>query len=215
MAGCCDPSGYKGVFNKKEAERRVRNFLKRGLDSTARPMIDELRSHDLAQASVIEVGAGSGTAVVSLLDAGAERATAFDISPAYEHVAMGFLAKRGYEGRVEWHTGDFVAAAGDVSPAEVVFLNRVVCCYPDMPELVDAAAGRCTRMLAMAYPRNTVVMRALIRLLNGWLRIRRNTFRVFVHDPERIGGRVRHLGLEEVASGSTPGWEWHVWERAA
>ena len=58
-------------------------------------------------------------------------------------------------------------------------------------------------------------MRAGIRLINGFLRFRKTTFRVFSHDPGEVARRVEAGGLGEVASGTTAFWEWHVWEREA
>lgn len=215
MAGCCDSSGYRGVFNKKTAARYVRSFEKKGLDSTAGPMVDALASLGLGDVSVLEVGAGSGTALVSMLEAGAKSAVAFDISTAYEAQARALLEARGIEGSVEWHTGDFVAMADRVGVNDVVFLNRVVCCYPDMEALVDAADSKTGRLLAMAYPRDRWATRFFFRSMNAWLRFRKNSFRVFVHDPDAIAKRASASGLVDVASGMTTAWHWKVWERAA
>ena len=36
---------------------------------------------------------------------------------------------------------DFAKAGDDVKAADIVIMNRVLCCYPDMPKLAEAAAG--------------------------------------------------------------------------
>ncbi len=203
------------MFNKRAAERYVRSFLKRGLDSTAGPMVEALRSQGLQAASVMEIGAGAGTAVVSMLEAGASRATAFEISPAYEAPAHRLFAARGISAPIDWNTGDFVAIGGEAPEADVVFMNRVVCCYPDMADLVDAAGSKSNRLLAMSYPRDRWLFRLFVRIGNAWLRFRRNSFRVFIHDPDAVAARVETAGLREIASGTTPGWHWKVWERVA
>jgi SAM-dependent methyltransferase len=213
MAGCCDTSGYRGAFNTKTAERAARSFLERGLDSTAEPMVDAVRNLGVTGASVLEVGAGSGGALVTLFELGATSATAFDIAPAHERSARKLMETRGIDAPLEWHTADFVAIAEKVDSSDVVFLNRVVCCYPDMDALVDAAGSKADQLLAMSFPRDRWLARTFVRLLNGWLRFRRNSFRVFVHDPDAIKRRVESMGLEQVATGTTPGWHWVVWER--
>jgi len=212
MAGCCDPSGYRQVFNKREARRAARAYRRRGLDSTARPMVAALGKRGIEGASVLEVGAGIGSAQVALLEAGARSGIAYDLSPAYQDVSTALLAEHGLADRVEWRTGDFVADSA-APRADVVFLNRVVCCYPGI-EMVDAVASRSARLLAMAYPRDRWWVRAGVRTLNGFLRLGRTTFRVFVHPAAEIAQRVAAAGLGEVASGRTLMWEWHVWERA-
>lgn len=202
------------MFNAEQAARAVRRFESKGLDATAQPMINELRSQGIEGTTLLEVGAGSATALVTLLEGGATLAVGYDISPSYEKVAGALIAGRGLTDRVEWNTGDYLAA-GDTRTADVVFLNRVVCCYPDMEPLVDAAATRTRSLLALSYPRDRWFIRLGIRMINGFLRMRRVTFRVFVHEPAAIDARVAAAGLAEVASGSTAAWHWKVWERIA
>lgn len=215
MSGCCDQTGYRNVFSKRTAERSVKSFLKRGLDSTAGPMVDVLQSHGLSGTAVMEVGAGAGTALVSLLESGASRAVAFEISDAYEGPARELIAKRGIDAPVEWHTGDFVDEAAEVDEADVVFLNRVVCCYPDMEKMVGTAAGKAGRLLAMSYPRDRWPFRLFVGIANSWLRFRKNSFRIFIHDPAAVAARVSAAGFREAEAGTTPGWHWKVWEREA
>ena len=202
------------MFNAEQAARAVRRFESKGLDGTAQPMVDELRSRGIDGATLLEVGAGSATALVTLLEGGAGRAVGYDISPSYEKVAGALIAGRGLTDRVEWHTGDYLAA-GDTRGADLVFLNRVVCCYPDMAPLVDAAATRTRSLLALSYPRDRWFIRLGIRMINGFLRLRRVTFRVFVHEPAAIDARVAAAGLAEVAAGTTVAWQWKVWQRVA
>jgi len=214
MSGCCDGSGYSGVFNSRTAKRYVKSYGKKGLDSTAAPMVSVLRSAGVDGASVLEIGAGAGTALVSLLEAGASQAVAFEISSAYEGPARRLREERGIQAPVEWNTGDFVAMADTVDRADVVFLNRVVCCYPNMEELVDAAASKSSRLLAMSYPRDRWPFRLFLRVTNSLLRLRRNSFRIFLHDPTSVAARVSSAGLQELAAGTAGGWHWTVWERS-
>lgn len=215
MAGCCDPSGYRGAFNKKMAARDARKFLDKGLDSTATPMVDVLRAKGLDGATVLEVGAGAGAALVSMLDGGATEAIGVEISPNYEESARALFSQRGHADALKWHTGDFVDMAETLPVADVVFLNRVVCCYPFMDEMVDAAGGRATRFLAVAYPRKRWAARVAVRMLNLWMRLHKNSFRVFVHDPASIIRRVEEAGFRRVDAGRTAVWHWNVWERIA
>ena len=212
MAGCCDPSGYRRVFSSEHAAKAVRAFERKGLDGTAGPMIAALEARNISGSTLLEVGAGPATALVTLLEAGVARAVAYDISPSYEKVAGALLHGRGLQDRVEWRTGDYLAS-DDQRDADVVFLNRVVCCYPEMSPLVDAVAGHTRGLLALSYPRRRWFTRAAIGVMNGYLALRRVPFRVFVHDPRQIVQRVAAAGLREVATGGSAVWEWKVWER--
>ena len=212
MPVCCDPKDYGGVFDEGMARHSLKSFRRRGLDSTAGPMIGALARRGLEESAVLEVGAGIGSAQVALLSAGASRGVAYELSPEYEAVAAELLAEHRLSDRVEWRTGDFVSAAA-TTRADVVFLNRVVCCYPDMPTMVDRAVGASNHLLALSYPRKRWFVRFGLMGVNAFLRLRRTTFRVFVHDPRDIARRVGSAGFAEVATGRTAVWEWKVWEK--
>lgn len=213
MADCCDPRPYKGVFDEREAARTLKRFQKRGLDSAAAPMVQAVAERGLEGATVLEVGVGSATALTTMLERGAARGIGYDLSPEYEAAATQLLASKGLSDRAELRYGDFVADAATAGSADVVFLNKVVCCYPDRPRLVDAATGATTRLLAMSFPRRRWLTRAGLKVINVLLRLRGTTFRVHLHDPKAIAAQVASHGLVEEATGTTPMWEWHVWER--
>ena len=215
MSDCCDPRPYKGVFGEKEAKRTARLFEKRGLGSTAGPMVEALARAGIDGATVIEVGSGSATAIVGMLERGAASAVGYDISPEYEEVATSLLAERGLADRVDLRVGDFVADATEAGTADVVFLNKVVCCYPDREAMMDAATGATRRMLAISHPRRRWLVRILFRITNTFLRIRGSGFRVHLHHPDAVTGQIEAAGLTRTAVGKTPLWHWSVWERTA
>jgi magnesium-protoporphyrin O-methyltransferase len=65
--------------------------------------------------------------------------------------------------------GDFVAISGTLPDADVVTLDRVVCCYPDAEVLLGAAAARTRQLLALTYPRDRWYVRTLFASGNFWL----------------------------------------------
>lgn len=215
MSGCCDPSGYRRMFNTEVARRYARTFERKGLDATAGPMVEALAERGIEGCSVLEIGAGAGTAMISMIDVGAARAVGIDISAAYEPVARSLFEGRGIGDAVAWHTGDFVEIAEQVDAADVVFGNRVVCCYPVMEGMVDAAAAKAKRFLALAYPRDRWLSRIGAGCINLWMRIRKVPFRTYVHDPTAIARRIESAGFTQTAAGRTPQWHWYVWETTA
>jgi len=214
MSNCCDPSGYRRFFNTKEAKRRARSYRRKGLDSTESPMVDSL-SDSLDGKSLIDVGAGSGGATVELLRRGAGSAVAVDISDAYQPVAQILLEDAEVADQASFVVGDFVEVNDEVGPADVVFGNRVICCYPDMPAMVDAMTSRAQERLAVSYPRDRWITRLGIRLINRFLRWKKVGFQAYVHPPQEIKDRVEHAGFEPTASGKTLIWHWQVWQRSA
>ncbi len=214
MSSCCDPGPYDRIFTRRRARRQIGGYARRGLDSTAGPMIEVLGA-SLDGSVVLEVGGGSGIAQLEMLRRGAAATVCVDLSTDTADEAAGLLTRAGFAGRFTRLNGDFVDLAPEVDPADVVFLNRVVCCYPDMAALVDEAVGHASSKAAFSYPRSRWWVKLQFGFLNLLLRLRRIDFRVFVHDPEAIGERIRRAGFEQIAAATTPMWHWAIWERTA
>jgi len=136
-----------------------------------------------------------------------------DASTAHLTAARDETERRGHNGLVEFMRGDFVDIADQVAPADVVTLDRVICCYHDMPRLVHLSAGHALRLYGAVYPRGTTLMRAGILAINLLMRIKRSPFRTFQHDPVEIDAVLRAAGLQRRHIQRTFGWEIVVYER--
>jgi magnesium-protoporphyrin O-methyltransferase len=159
---------------------------------------------------VLEIGGGIGEIEIELLRSGAERATNIELSAAYEEEGLKLVEQAGFGDRVDRRYGD-IATDPELAPAaDVVVLNRVVCCYPDMPGLVGAAAEKTRRALALSFPRDTWLMRTGAHAINTWCRLRRSNFRFFVHPPPAIVATAGERGLRLVHEHRG-----HLWQVAA
>jgi len=115
---------------------------RRGAGAASSPPVAE----GVAGASVLDIGGGVGVLHHELLQVGAASATGVDGSAAYIDAAMEEAQMQGHAGRVGYHHGDFVAVAKDIEPAEVVTLDKVICCYHDVEGLVGLSSRRATRL---------------------------------------------------------------------
>ncbi|HEX2648141.1 MAG TPA: methyltransferase domain-containing protein [Candidatus Dormibacteraeota bacterium] len=186
MPDCCTPKGYRWIFSERSARTEAKRYRKRGLDGTSNSIVDFLKKRGVSGETVLEVGGGIGAIQIELLKAGATRATSIELTPTYEDVAVGLLAETGMTGRVDRRVMDFAEGEKLVEAADVVVMNRVVCCYPDMPRLVHAASRHARRVLVMTYPTKNPVFVALIGTANALLRLFRREFHIFLHSPEAI-----------------------------
>jgi hypothetical protein len=186
MAGCCDPRGCDAFFGERFARRVAKRYRKRGLDRTARRVVEYLEASGIVDATVLEVGGGVGEIQIELLKRGARRAVNLELSPAYDGEARTLLAEAGLSGRVDRRVLDIAVEPDAVEPADAVVLHRVVCCYPDYERLLAAAAGRARRLLVFSYPRRNPVSRLFVAAQNLAFRVRRMEFRTFAHPPEAM-----------------------------
>jgi magnesium-protoporphyrin O-methyltransferase len=176
-------------------------------------LIDALRSEDVTDASILDVGGGVGAIYHELLPSGARAAVHVDVSPEYLSVAREEAERRGHADRVELVRGDFVDVAPSQRDADVVTLDRVICCYPDMERLVGLSADKTRRLLGAVYPRAGWWMRVAVEGVNLVSRIRRSDFRTYLHAPASIDAVLRAHGLERRLFRRTLGWEVVVYAR--
>jgi magnesium-protoporphyrin O-methyltransferase len=193
----------------------LRRFRRRGPIRSTQLLIDGLRGAGVGGASLIDIGGGVGAIHHTLLDAGAASAAQVDISPEYIKAARDEAARRGHGDRVSFIHGDFVQLAAELPDADIVTLDRVICCYPDMPALVGAAADRARRLIGAVYPPDTWWTRIGVRAVNALMRLRRSEFRVYMHSPSDIDDVLQRRGFDCVTRRRTMLWQIAIYERPA
>lgn len=212
MKDCCAPA-YGNVFGERAARRAADRYRKRGLDKDARWIVDVLRERGLQDASVLELGGGVGAVHVELLRQGAASAVNIELSPEWEREAGALLREHEMEDRVERRVGDAVQAAAALDPADVVVMHRVICCYPDPDRLMEVAAERAGRFLAVSFPRDRLVGHLVVAASNLWLRLRRISFRSYIHPESTIEAAAIRHGLRSVVERRSMIWRVAVFER--
>lgn len=215
MSSCCSPKGYRWVFSERNADAEAKRYRRKGLDSTSRRIVDYLKAQGVGGMTVLEVGGGIGAIQIELLKAGAARAVSVELTPTYEEVANQLLEEAGLASRVERKVMDFAEAAPLVEAADVVVLNRVLCCYPDMPKLAGAAAAHANRVLVLSFPRRTWWTVGGLALANSMLALTRREFHIFVHPPAKIVATSEGHGLRAVHDDSGFLWTVAALRRAA
>jgi len=195
VASSCDPLGCDEFFRDGFARRRAERYRRRGLDPTAARMFRFLEQRGITGASVLEIGGGVGEIHLELLRRGAARAVNLELSPAYDAEAESLLREAGLQGRARRRLLDIAVHPGDVEPADVVVLNRVVCCYPHYQRLLVAAADHARRLLVFSYPSPNAVARSVLGAENLTFRLRRMRFRTFAHPPARMLAVLRDAGM--------------------
>ena len=195
---CCDPNGLNGLFKGPLVEGELRDFKKRGLGKRQKVFLEVLQGRTQNR-TVLDIGCGIGGLGLSLLARGAAHSTFVDVSRAYLRAAKELAQEREIEASTEFVEADFMQA--DLSPADIVLLDRVVCCYPDAPALLRKAAAH-SETLVFSYPRPVWWMKAIRGLLNLGMRVWRKEHRFYVHDEEKLleAAKSSDHRLQEVRS---------------
>ena len=214
MTGCCDPNGLGAIFDERRARSDAAGYRSRGPDADERRVVGFLVARGVGGLTVLEVGGGVGAIQLELLAAGAATAINVEASPGYETSALDLAAERGLSERVSRRVGDFATESASVGAADAVILQKVVCCYPNMPALVRPAAARARRWLVLTFPADRWWVRLGFGLASLAQRIARSRFRLFFHEPCEIRAIAEREGLSVVETHNGMLWQFLALERA-
>ena len=214
---CCPPgdAGFDRQFNARHAAQQLRAYHKGGPRGLTRDLIEVLAQGGVEGETVLDIGAGVGAVHHALLRSGAAAAVDVDASHAYIDVARDEARRQGHGDRVRYIDGDFVAVANQVDSADLVALDRVICCYPDMAALVSRSASLARRRYGLVYPRDTWLARIGIAVLNAGFRLSRSPFRSYVHRTAAVEEIVAAQGLVKRLQRTTLIWQMALYERPA
>ena len=193
------------LFSRFAAWHRLR-FRLFGFERTQRQLLGGIRQAGIGGATLLEIGCGPGYLHRALLRLGAERATGVDLSAGMLEIARAGAVAEGLAERTDYLQGDFTQVADQVAEADVVILDKVICCYPDWLVLVERSLGKARRCYALTIPRDRALTRASIKAMRWGLRGMGCCYQPFVHDPEEIDGRIGASGFRLIDEARTPLW---------
>ena len=194
---CCDRnSGLADVFTEDVSRKDADRYRKRGLPPRAQRLVAAIESSTtLAGSTLLEIGLGAGAVTIELLKHGAAHAVGVDAVPAQLAAARSLASDMKVADRVDFVLADFTGTGDLVQSADIVIMDRVVCCYPDWRTLLGAAASRAQAAIALTYPRDVWWMRLVARSMNVWWRLLRSEFRFHVHPVHEMHALLEAQGL--------------------
>ena len=150
--------------------------------------------------TVLDVGCGIGDLAIGTVAAGATSAVGFDLSPKAIDRARALARRRGVGDRATFEVGD--GSKLDLPRADIVAINRVVCCYPDADGILERTLAAAASVYAISAPISSGATGVYNRTQNAFwnviyrLRDRHyGGFRTFIHDVERLDARIRAAGF--------------------
>jgi SAM-dependent methyltransferase len=159
-------------------------------------LLDALRDAATEHPSILELGCGTGALSVALLELGAEQATGFDLSASSVDLARRRAEMAGVLDRASFSVGN--AAAVTLPRADLVILDRCMCCFADADRLADAAIAAAVRRIAISVPESRGWRGPFNRLAwaaeNVWDGLRGGC-RGYVHDVHRLEARFASAGF--------------------
>jgi predicted TPR repeat methyltransferase len=212
--GCCQTEGIEELMDEKVAARDLNRYRRKGPSRTTRMLMNTLKQQGISDTKLLDIGGGVGAIQHELLRAGVAFAISVDASSAYLKSAREEAERLGQDDRLHQMHGDFVELAKKVPRAEIVTMDKVICCYDDMDKLVRRSAEHALKLYGVIYPRDHGLTRAFTWLQNQYHRIRGSQYRAFAHSTAAVEALILGAGLNRIFSGRTLFWQLHVYRRS-
>lgn len=208
---CCEMEN--NTFGEDEAKSNLKDYRKRGPAKQTKLILEAVRSLELKNASLLDIGGGIGTIHHELLKDVASEATHVDASSAYLKIATEEAKRLGHGEQVKFIHADFTDVADELPQVDVVTLDRVVCCYPNMRALLKAASAKSRKAISMTYPRDEWWTRVAVKVANFFQGLGKDPFRVFVHSVSEMEALLNDEGLRKISVRKLLIWEMALYQR--
>jgi len=205
--GCCQCQGIENMFDKKTAERELKRYLKKGPSKTTGMLLDAIHKEGVQGLDFLDIGGGIGAIQYDLIKAGASTGTSIEASSAYIDLVKKETLQNGLGERIDFKQGDFTTTASDVDTADIVTLDKVICCYDDMSELVMLSSKLARKIYAVIYPRDVWWTNLALPFLNFYPIVKGSSFRVFIHPTKQVEEIIFGNGLKRKYYATTFFWQ--------
>jgi magnesium-protoporphyrin O-methyltransferase len=214
MSESCQCQGIEQQFDRRHVAAKLEQYRRRGPAASTRHLVEALVALGIDGMTLLDIGGGVGAIQHALLRAGVREAVSVEASTAYLEAARGEAARLGLGDRIVQVPGDFVDLADRLADADVVTLDRVICCYDDMERLVGSSVERARRLYGVVYPRDTWWVRAAMAIwYNARYRLRRNPMRNFIYRTADVEATIRRHGFERLSHLEMGAWQVAVFGR--
>ena len=211
--GCCQCQGIENMFDKKAAKRQLKRYLKKGPSKTTSMLLDAIHKKGVQGLDFLDIGGGIGAIQHDLIKAGASGGTSIEASSAYIDVVKDEILQNGLVETVSFEHGDFTTMASNVDSADIVTLDKVICCYDDMSELVGLSSKLARKIYAVIYPRDVWWTKLAFLMMNFYARIKGCSFRTFIHPTQKVEEIIFGNGLKRNYYATTLVWQVAIFTR--
>jgi len=209
----CQCQGIEELFSQQFVSKELTRYRKKGPDKTTRILTEAIKETGVDGLTLLDIGGGVGLIQYALLDAGVRQAMSVDASSEYLSAAKEEAQRRGLADRVSYQHGDFIKLAEEIAPADIVTLDRVICCYNDMEKLVNLSAERAGKLYGLVYPRDTWWVKVMLAIENFFYWLRRSPYRAFVHPTQSVEDILGRNRLKRIVYHQTLVWQVAVYSR--
>lgn len=210
--GHCEDAG--NFFNNRTAKKDLKKYRRRGPEKSTRLLINSIRQRAVADKTLLDIGGGVGAIQFELFKNALHHSVNVDASAAYQTTSKKEAASRGLTEKTDYHFGDFTELAPSLPDADIVTLDKVICCYPNLEKLLRSSLKKTGSVYGLIFPRLNIITKAVFILGNLWFRIRGSQFRTYLHPTEKVNEIIRSHGFKLMDRKNTILWQIHTYEKS-
>jgi len=211
---CRQCIGVKRLFDDKMARKELKRYKKKGPAKSTRKLLDFIIKEGAEGKSLLDIGGGVGAVQHELYKAGIKSSVDVDASSAYLAAAKKESELYGNLEHSQFLEGDFTDDSIQPEPADIVTLDRVICCYDEMEKLVGKSSALAKKIYAVVYPREIWYVILGHHIAKFGLFLIRHPYRMYVHSPEKVDSIITGNGFTKKHSDRTILWRVDVYGRA-
>lgn len=197
---CCSPEGLEKIFTDKKAEKNLKKYKKKGPDPSTFKLLNAIPDEGVKGASVMDIGGGVGAIQMNLLNRGASNVVSIDASKGYLAVSRKEAKRLHYEDKIQYHYGNYLAHAPSLPDADIVTLDKVLCCSHEPYDIIRASASKCNRYYGIVVPRDRFSARFMVFFTQIGMWISGNPFRFHVYNIDKMTDAVCDFGFKSPTS---------------
>ena len=212
---CCSGCGCSGTdrFFSRWSKTYAKRFRKKGPDKVQKYLLEGIRLTPVSSARILDIGCGVGALHLTLLKEGAAHATGIDAAEGMVQHAKTMARELSLDERTSYVVGDFSEKAPDLPDADIVTLDKVVCCYDNLDALLAGSLQKARRVFALSRPNDRIHIHWVFVIQIFLAKLFRAAFHPYWHDWTRMDGKIVAGGFREIYRNSTFMWSIAVYQR--
>jgi len=172
-------------------------YQKNGLSRSSKLLLSFILEEGILNRTVADLGCGTGGFSIELLKKGASSSVGIDLSPKMIEMANQLARRTGFDAKVKFELGN--AAVSEVPVADLVIMDKVLCCYSEWEPLLENAMKASRNMVGFIVPRDEGIakwpFRLGVRVVNFFQR-RGEKILFYLHPLDRLDKALRESGFE-------------------
>lgn len=200
-------------FFTKFSKKYLKRYRRRGLAKEQKYLIEGITMTDIAGKSILDIGCGIGGIHLEMLKHGASMAVGVEISQGMIEAAKQLSKEMGFDSKTRHLHGDFLEMDENIPRADITILDKVICCYENVDELITKSAQKTQSIYGLSFPRPHWMIKFIFNLPILAGKILRWKFRPYWHDWIAVLAMIQKLGFTQRYNRNTFLWSVYIFEK--